>query len=81
LRQLRVAVVPRNPSLPHQLTEDHSIHLSEFGGFAKRKRSLRASAAESYGRPARARPRARRTGSVSRGFEPDIMAVKTYATP
>ena len=40
LRQLRVAVVPCNPSLPHHLAERHSIHLREFGGFAKRKRSL-----------------------------------------
>ena len=38
--QLRVAVVPRNPSLPHHLAEEHSIHFREFGGFAERKRSL-----------------------------------------
>ena len=40
LRQLRVAVVPGNPSLSHHLAEGHSIHLREFGGFAERKRSL-----------------------------------------
>jgi hypothetical protein len=41
LRQLRVAVVPCHPSLLHQLAEEHSIHLREFGGLAERKRSLR----------------------------------------
>ena len=40
MRQLRVAVVPCNPSLTHHLAEEHSIHLREFGGFAERKRSL-----------------------------------------
>ena len=40
LRQLRVAVVPRNASLSHHPAEVHPIHLREFGGFAERKRSL-----------------------------------------
>ena len=40
LGQLRVAVVPGNPSLSHRLAEKHSTHLREFSGFAKRKRSL-----------------------------------------
>ena len=40
MRQLGVAIVPGNASLSHHLAEVHSIHLREFGGFAKRKRSL-----------------------------------------
>ena len=40
MRQLRVAVVPCDPSLPHHLAESHSIHLREFGRFAEGERSL-----------------------------------------
>jgi len=40
LRQLRVAVVPCDPSLPHRFAESHSIHLREFGRFAEGERSL-----------------------------------------
>jgi len=40
LRQLRVAIVPWNSPLCHDLAEEHSIHLREFGGFTERKRSL-----------------------------------------
>src|SRR5436189_2636921 len=41
VRQLRVPVVPGNPSLSHHFPEEHSIHLGKFGGFAERKRPLR----------------------------------------
>ena len=40
LRQLLVAVVPRDSALPNQLAEEHSTHLRQFGGLAERKRSL-----------------------------------------
>ena len=40
MRQLRLAVVPGNASLPDHFAEDHSVHLGEFGGFTERKRSL-----------------------------------------
>jgi hypothetical protein len=40
LRQLRLAVVPGDASLPHHFAEGHSIHLGEFGGLTERQRSL-----------------------------------------
>src|ERR1022692_507930 len=40
LRQLRVAEVPRDPSLPHHFAESHAIHLREFGRLAEGERSL-----------------------------------------
>ena len=36
LRQLRLAVVPGDASLPHHFAESHSIHLGEFGGLTQR---------------------------------------------
>jgi len=40
LRQIRVAVMPCNPSLFRDLAKSHSIHLREFGRLAERERSL-----------------------------------------
>jgi hypothetical protein len=40
LRQLGVAIVPRNSSLPQRLAQSRSAHLREFGRLAERERSL-----------------------------------------